>query len=48
MQGLLPKLVGRYAWARVVDVFKDTGMEHHAQNLGFGAYVVRDVLPPDK
>ena len=47
MQGLLPKLVGRYGWARVVDVFKDTGMEHHAQKLGFGSYVVRDVLPTD-
>ena len=45
---LLPKLVDRYGRGRVVDVFQDTGMEPHAQELGLGGYVVRGVLPPEQ
>ena len=33
-----------YGANRVVDVFKDTGMEEHALRLGFGAYVVRNAI----
>ena len=48
MSGLLPKLLGIYGPHRVVDVFRGTGMEQHAQELGLGAYVVRGVLPPEQ
>ena len=47
MPDLLPKLVEIYGRGRVVDVFQGTGMEHHAQRLKFGGYVVRGVLPVD-
>ena len=48
MAGFLANLRARYGHERVVDVFQNTGMEPRARQLNIGAYVVRDVLPPEQ
>ena len=48
LPGLLPKLLEVYGPGRVVDVFKETGLEEPAHRLGVGGYVVRNALSDDE
>ena len=48
MAGILAKLQACYGPDRVVDVFKGIGIESKARDLNMGAYVIRNVLPPEQ
>ena len=48
MAGILAKLQACYGPDRVVDVFKGTVIESKARDLNMGAYVIRNVLPPEQ
>ena len=48
MAGILAKLQACYGPDRVVDVFKGTGIKSKARDLNMGAYVIRNVLPPEQ
>ena len=48
LPGLHAKLLAVYGPARVVDVFKDTGMEQEARRLGIGGYVVRNAISDEQ
>ena len=47
MPGFLDRMRARYGEG-VVNLLQSTGMEGHAKDLGFGLYVVRNVLTPEQ
>ena len=40
-------LAGRFGEDNITDVLAGTGLEGHAEKLGFGLFVIRDAIRPD-
>ena len=48
LPGFHERLLEVYGAGRVVNVFKDTGMEERALELGIGAWVVRNAISDEQ